>query len=155
MKVKLILLNMSKEISPSLLKIPKDKKIILFDGVCNLCNSAVQLIIKHDKKDLFRFVALQSDLGVEICKHIGVDQQNTDSIILYEPGIAYYYKSEAALEIASKLGSFYSLLALFKFLPNSFSDIIYDWIARNRYKWYGKKESCMIPTPELKIKFLV
>jgi len=146
---------MSKEISPSLLKIPKDKKIILFDGVCNLCNSAVQLIIKHDKKDLFRFVALQSDLGVEICKHIGVDQQNTDSIILYEPGIAYYYKSEAALEIASKLGSFYSLLALFKFLPNSFSDIIYDWIARNRYKWYGKKESCMIPTPELKIKFLV
>lgn len=155
MKVKLILLNMPKEISPSLLKIPKDKKIILFDGVCNLCNSAVQLIIKHDKKDLFRFVALQSDLGVEICKHIGVDQQNTDSIILYEPGIAYYYKSEAALEIASKLGSFYSLLALFKFLPNSFSDMIYDWIARNRYKWYGKKESCMIPTPELKIKFLV
>ncbi|TDE05551.1 thiol-disulfide oxidoreductase DCC family protein [Flavobacterium hiemivividum] len=146
---------MSKEISPSLLKIPKEKKIILFDGVCNLCNSAVQLIIKHDKKDLFRFVALQSDLGVEICKHIGVDQQNTDSIILYEPGIAYYYKSEAALEIASKLGSFYSLLALFKFLPNSFSDIIYDWIARNRYKWYGKKESCMIPTPELKVKFLV
>ncbi|NGY37026.1 DUF393 domain-containing protein [Flavobacterium sp. XN-5] len=146
---------MPKEISPSLLKIPKDKKIILFDGVCNLCNSAVQLIIKHDKKDLFRFVALQSDLGVEICKHIGVDQQNTDSIILYEPGIAYYYKSEAALEIASKLGSFYSLLALFKFLPNSFSDLIYDWIARNRYKWYGKKESCMVPSTELKVKFLV
>jgi predicted DCC family thiol-disulfide oxidoreductase YuxK len=135
--------------------LPKDKKIILFDGICNLCNSAVQLIIKHDKKDIFRFVALQSDLGAEICKHIGVNQQNTDSIILYEPGIAYYYKSEAALKIASKLGSFYCLLVLFKFLPHSFSDLIYDWIARNRYKWYGKKESCMIPKPELKAKFLV
>ncbi|WP_339920076.1 thiol-disulfide oxidoreductase DCC family protein [uncultured Flavobacterium sp.] len=135
-------------------KLPKDKKIILFDGVCNLCNSAVQFIIKHDKKDAFRFVALQSDLGLEICKHIGVDQKSMDSIILYEPGIAYYYKSEAALEIASQLGSFYSLLAIFKILPAKFSNFIYDWIARNRYKWFGKKESCMIPTPELKSKFL-
>ena len=135
-------------------KLPKDKKIILFDGVCNLCNSAVQFIIKHDKKDAFRFVALQSDLGLEICKHIGVDQKSMDSIILYEPGIAYYYKSEAALEIASQLGSFYSLLAIFKTLPAKFSNFIYDWIARNRYKWFGKKESCMIPTPELKSKFL-
>jgi len=135
-------------------KLPKDKKIILFDGVCNLCNSAVQFIIKHDKKDVFRFVALQSDLGLEICKHIGVDQKSMDSIILYVPGIAYYYKSEAALEIASQLGSFYSLLAIFKILPSKFSNFIYDWIARNRYKWFGKKESCMIPTPELKSKFL-
>lgn len=134
--------------------LPKDKKIILFDGVCNLCNSAVQFIIKHDKKDAFRFVALQSDLGLEICKHIGVDQKSMDSIILYEPGIAYYYKSEAALEIASQLGSFYSLLAIFKILPAKFSNFIYDWIARNRYKWFGKKESCMIPTPGLKSKFL-
>nr|WP_091088579.1 thiol-disulfide oxidoreductase DCC family protein [Flavobacterium gillisiae] len=133
---------------------PKDKKIILFDGVCNLCNSAVQFIIKHDKKDVFRFVALQSDLGLQICKHIGVDQKSMDSIILYVPGIAYYYKSEAALEIASQLGSFYSLLAIFKILPSKFSNFIYDWIARNRYKWFGKKESCMIPTPELKSKFL-
>jgi len=135
-------------------KLPKDKKIILFDGVCNLCNSAVQFIIKHDKKDVFRFVALQSDLGLEICKHIGVDQKSMDSIILYVPGIAYYYKSEAALEIASQLGSFYSLLAIFKILPSKFNNFIYDWIARNRYKWFGKKESCMIPTPELKSKFL-
>lgn len=134
--------------------LPKDKKIILFDGVCNLCNSAVQFVIKHDKKDVFRFVALQSDLGLEICKHIGVDQKSTDSIILYEPGIAYYCKSEAALQIASHLGSFYSLLAFFKVLPSSLSDLIYDWIARNRYTWFGKKESCMIPTAELKSKFM-
>ncbi|CAM3126411.1 thiol-disulfide oxidoreductase DCC family protein [Flavobacterium frigoris] len=135
-------------------KLPKEKKIILFDGVCNLCNSAVQFIIKHDKKDLFRFVALQSDLGKKISNHIGIDSKKMDSIILYEPGIAYYHKSEAALEIASQLGSFYSLLGVFKILPSSLSDLIYDWVARNRYKWFGKKESCMIPTPELKSKFL-
>jgi len=134
--------------------LPKNKKIILFDGVCNLCNSAVQFIIKHDKKDVFRFVALQSNLGKVICNYIGIDQKATDSIILYEPGIAYYYKSQAALQIASELGSFYSLLAIFKVLPKKISDIFYDYIAKNRYKWYGKKEHCMIPSPELKAKFL-
>jgi len=134
--------------------LPKNKKIILFDGVCNLCNSAVQFIIKRDKKDVFRFVALQSDLGKEICNYIGIDQKATDSIVLYEPGIAYYYKSQAALQIASELGSFYSLLAIFKVLPKKISDIFYDYIAKNRYRWYGKKESCIIPSPELKAKFL-
>ena len=137
-----------------MINLPKGKKIILFDGVCNLCNSAVQFIIKHDKKDLFRFVALQSDLGQEIIRHIGIDTKNTDSIVLYEPGIAYYYKSEAALEIAKHLDSFYSFLSIFKIFPTAFSDSVYDYIAKNRYKWYGKKESCMIPTDELKSKFL-
>lgn len=137
-----------------MLNLPKDKKIILFDGVCNLCNSAIQFVIKRDKKDLFRFVALQSDLGKEICNYIGVDQKETDSIILYEPGIAYYHKSEAALKIASYLGSFYSLSSIFKIVPKKISDSVYDYVAKNRYRWYGKKESCMIPTPELKAKFL-
>ena len=77
--------------------LPPNKKIILFDGVCNLCNTAVQFIIEHDKKDVFRFVALQSDLGQEIIKHIGIDTKVIDSIVLYQPGIAYYYKSAAAL----------------------------------------------------------
>lgn len=135
-------------------KLPKNKKIILFDGVCNLCNSAVQFIIERNKKDIFRFVALQSDLGKEICNYIGVDPKTTDSIILYEPGFAYYTKSEAALKIASQLGGFYGFLSGFNFLPKRINDCIYDYIARNRYKWYGKKESCMIPTPELKAKFL-
>ena len=83
--------------------LPPNKKIILFDGVCNLCNTAVQFIIEHDKKDVFRFVALQSDLGQEIIKHIGIDTKVIDSIVLYQPGIAYYYKSAAALEIAKDL----------------------------------------------------
>jgi predicted DCC family thiol-disulfide oxidoreductase YuxK len=147
-------MDISNQIDSYLAEIPKDKKIILFDGVCNLCNSAVLFIIKNDKKDLFRFVALQSAVGEKIIAHIGVDLQKMDSIILYEPGIAYYYKSEAALKIASQLGSFFSLLVVFKILPTAFSDTTYDWIARNRYKWFGKKENCMIPTPELKSKFL-
>lgn len=135
-------------------KLPKNKKIILFDGVCNLCNSAVQFIIKRDKKDVFRFVALQSDLGKEICNYIGINPKTTDSIILYEPGVAYYYKSEAALKIAAEFHSVYTFLAIFKIFPKGIRDSIYDYVAKNRYKWYGKKESCMIPTPELKAKFL-
>jgi predicted DCC family thiol-disulfide oxidoreductase YuxK len=134
--------------------LPPNKKIILFDGVCNLCNSAVQFIIKHDKKDVFRFVALQSELGQEILRHIGIDPNNIDSIVLYEPGVAYYYKSSAALEIAKSLDGFFSLGIIFKIIPTGIRNHLYDYIAKNRYKWYGKRESCMIPTPELKAKFL-
>lgn len=142
------------EISLLLARTAKNKKIILFDGVCNLCNSAVQFIIKNDKKDIFRFVALQSELGIEICNYIGVDQTKTDSIILYHPGVAYYYKSTAAIKIAEELGGIYSLISIFKIFPEKIRNYIYDYVAKNRYKWYGKKESCMIPTPELKEKFL-
>ncbi len=142
------------EIVSFLAKTGEHKKIILFDGVCNLCNGAVQFIIKHDKKDVFRFVALQSDLGIEICNYIGVDRTKIDSIILYNPGVAYYYKSSAVLEIGNELGGIYSLVFIFKILPERIRNYIYDYIAKNRYKWYGKKESCMIPTPELKAKFL-
>lgn len=133
---------------------PPNKKIILFDGVCNLCNSAVQFIIKHDKKDVFRFVALQSDLGLDILKHIGIDSTKIDSIVLYEPGIAYYYKSDAALQIAKSLDGLFSIGIILKIIPNGIRNSLYDYIAKNRYKWYGKKESCMIPTKELKLKFL-
>ncbi len=134
--------------------LPQDKKIILFDGVCNLCNSSVQYVIKHDKKDIFRFVALQSDLGQKILKHIGINPIHTDSIVLYEPRISYYYKSTAALQIARVLSGVFTLARVFTFLPTGISDTIYDYIAKNRYKWYGKKEACMIPTSELKAKFL-
>lgn len=134
--------------------LPKDKKIILFDGVCNLCDNTVQFIIKKDKKDLFRFVAIQSDLGQDIINYIGVDTSKTDSILLYEPGEAYYYKAEAAIKIAKALGGIYSLMGMFSVLPKSLSNAVYDYVARNRYKWYGRKEECMIPTPEMKAKFL-
>lgn len=133
--------------------LPKDKKIILFDGVCNLCDSSVQFIIKHDKNDVFRFVALQSDLSQEILKYIGVNSKSIDSILLYEPRVAYYYKAEAVMRIAKELKGWYSFISYFSFLGKS-ANFIYDYVAKNRYKWYGKKESCMIPTPELKAKFL-
>ena len=134
--------------------LPRGKKIILFDGVCNLCEGLVQFVVKHDKKDIFRFVALQSDLGQEIIKYIGVDTAKIDSIILYEPGHAYYYKSSAALEIAKGLGGLWHLGTIFGIIPTWLRNVLYDYVRRNRYKWYGKKESCMIPTVELESKFL-
>lgn len=134
--------------------LPVDKKIILFDGVCNLCDASVQFIYKHDKKDIFRFVAIQSELGQKIIKHIGVDTSKIDSIILYEPGLSYSYKAEAALTIAKNLSGIYSLLGYLNFIPNSIKNIVYDYVAKNRYKWYGKKDACMLPTQELKAKFL-
>ena len=137
-----------------ILDLPKNKKIILFDGVCNLCNTSVQYVIKHDKKDLFRFVALQSETGQKILKHIGISTNNIDSIVLYEPGVAYYYKSSAALEIAKNLGGIFTYGTIFKIIPTSLRDSIYDYVAKNRYKWYGKQDNCMIPTKELKAKFL-
>lgn len=135
-------------------KLAVDKKIILFDGVCNLCSSAVQFIIEHDKKDIFRFVSLQSELGQEITTYLGISSANLDSIILYQPGYAYYYKSQAVFEIAKELGGIYSISTIFSVLPSSITDYVYVYIAKNRYKWYGKKEFCMIPTNDIKAKFL-
>ncbi len=134
--------------------LPKDKKIILFDGICNLCDNAVQFIIKHDKNDIFRFVSLQSELGNSISKHIGIKNNQIDSIILYQPGIAYFIKADAALKILKELNSNYRFLLLFSFIPSFIKNSIYDYIATNRYKWYGKKESCLIPSRELESKFL-
>lgn len=130
------------------------KKIILFDGVCNLCNNSVQFVIKRDKKDLFRYAALQSEIGQQLINERGIDTGQVDSIILIEPGVAYFTKSDAALEIAKALGGGWSLLALFSWVPKSIRDAVYDLVARNRYKWFGKKDACMIPTPELRVKFL-
>lgn len=134
--------------------LPLDKKIILFDGVCNLCETSVQYVIKHDKKDIFRFVALQSDLGQKILNHIGINPAHIDSIVLYQPGVAYFYKSTAAIEIAKGLSGIFSVASVFRILPSGLRDTIYDYVATNRYKWYGKKESCLLPTTELMSKFL-
>lgn len=136
------------------LKLPQGKKIILFDGVCNLCDATVQFIVKHDKNDVFRFVALQSELGQTILKYIGINSINLDSVVLYNPGVAYYIKSDAAIEIANSLGNFFSFALYFKIIPRFLRDPLYNYIAKNRYKWYGKKESCLIPTTQLKAKFL-
>lgn len=132
----------------------KAYKIILFDGVCNLCNGAVQFVIKRDKKNLFRFAALQSEVGKRLISERNIDTGAIDSIILIEPGVAYYTKSTAALKIAEDLKGIWSLSSIFLWLPESLRNIVYDFIAKNRYKWYGKKDQCMVPTPELRDKFL-
>lgn len=134
--------------------LPQDKKIILFDGVCNLCNSAVNFIIDRDRDDQFRFVSLQSELGQQLIDYLAIRERNIDSIILYEPGKAYYYKAQAVFKILNSVGGLYKLILLFRFLPNTLKDHIYDYVAKNRYKWYGKREACRIPTPEIQKKFL-
>lgn len=134
--------------------IPEEKKLILFDGVCNLCNSSIQFVIKHDKKDIFLFAPLQSNVGQQIITHFKIDTAKTDSILLYTKKKGIDYKSAAALKIASNLGFPINLISIFFIIPPFIRNWIYDFIARNRYKWYGKKNECMIPTPELKSKFL-
>ncbi|WP_430425651.1 thiol-disulfide oxidoreductase DCC family protein [Maribacter litoralis] len=130
------------------------KKIILFDGVCNLCDSSVQFIIKRDKNDVFRYAALQSETGEKLLAERNIDSNEIDSIILIEPNVAYYTKSTAALEIGKNLKGLRTISSILLWLPESFRNIVYDFIAKNRYKWYGKKADCMIPTEELKSKFI-
>lgn len=132
---------------------PDNKKIILFDGVCNLCNKTVQIIIENDEKDLFRFAPLQSDVGLQIINERGIDTENVDSVLLIDPGVAYYNKSDAAIEIARHLKK-YSWLRFFKPLPVGLRNSIYDFIASNRYKWFGKQQTCMTPNPKLQSLFL-
>lgn len=130
------------------------KYLVLFDGVCNLCNTSVQYIIKHDHKDKFRFTALQSEVGKQIIKDFYIDITKTDSIILYSERKGISYKSTAALKIAMVLGFPISILGVFWIVPPFIRNWVYDYVAKNRYKWYGKRETCMVPTPELKPKFL-
>ncbi len=135
-------------------QIPQGKLIVLFDGVCNFCNDSVQRIMKNDKKDRFRFASLQSDIGKELTHERGIDTAQVDSIILIDPGNAYYIKSTAALEIAKRMDGFYPILQIFLILPVSLRDRIYDIIARNRYKWFGKREECKVPSQEEKKRFI-
>lgn len=130
-----------------------DKKIILFDGICNLCNKSIQFIIKKDKKDVFRFAALQSEVGQYFLNKFEIDRKRTDSMILIDSEENFYVKSSAALRIAKELPTI-SWMRLFLVLPKFFRDGVYNIIAKNRYRWFGKKDECMIPTPELKAKFL-
>lgn len=128
--------------------------VIFFDGVCNLCNAVVNFVIDRDTRGIFKFAPLQGVTAQRFLKERGLGQNDFDSIILCISGQAYYVKSEAALEIAKKMGGYYRLLGVVKLFPLSLRDKIYDWVAKNRYKWYGKTEQCRIPTPELMARFL-
>lgn len=128
--------------------------IVLFDGVCNLCNSTVQFIIKRDTHNQFKFSSLQSEYGQNFLKERNLDSSDFKSIILYEPEVAYYTKSTAALKIAQNLGFPYNLLSVFLMIPSFIRDWIYSLVSNYRYHLFGKKDSCMVPTPENKRKFI-
>ena len=131
------------------------KQLILFDGVCNLCNSSVLYVIKRDKKDKFLFAPLQSKIGETLIKEFNIDTEKTDSILLYDPETNNLkHKSSAALHVAKHLGFPSNLMVIFYSIPAFIRNWVYNYVAKNRYKWYGKKEACMVPTVELKSKFL-
>lgn len=130
-----------------------DHSIVLFDGVCNLCNGCVTFIIRHDRKDYFRFAALQSDKGIEIQERYGLNHTSLDALVVVEDGRAYL-KSGAALRVARRLGLPYGLLSGFLMVPPFVRDFLYDWFASNRYGWFGKRDECMVPSPEVRERFV-
>lgn len=130
-----------------------DHPVILFDGICNLCNNAVQFVLKHDKKKLFRFASLQSDFGKSILIKYGLPTDNFNSFVLILNGKAYT-KSTAALSVAKMLSGPMKLLYGFIIVPAFIRNGVYNVIANNRYKWFGKKESCMLPSPDVAARFL-
>ena len=131
----------------------KDKEIILFDGVCNFCNFWVNFVIMRDKKDLFRFAALQSEKAKELTNEFNFDNSKQDTFILID-GENIYTKSTAAFKICKQLSGPIKFLFPFIIFPKYFRDFIYDLIAKNRYKFFGKRKSCRVPTMEDKLKFL-
>ncbi|WP_425636020.1 thiol-disulfide oxidoreductase DCC family protein [Algoriphagus yeomjeoni] len=130
-----------------------DKSIIFFDGVCNLCNTSIDFVIQRDKKDHFLVGALQEDFSRQILSKFEVREDYLDSIVLVEKG-EIYYKSTAALKIARNLSGLWPALYAFILLPKFVRDPIYDWIGANRYRWFGKKNTCRLASPEEKAKFL-
>mgnify|MGYP001272979165 CR=1 FL=1 len=126
------------------------KYIILFDGVCNLCNGAVQFVIKRDKQEQFMFGSLQGQAGQAYLRRFGLD---FTSFVLIEDDKAYT-RSTAALRTAKHLGGLWKLLYVFIIVPRFIRDAVYNRIAGNRYKWFGKKDACMVPTPALRARFL-
>ncbi|MDC0177976.1 thiol-disulfide oxidoreductase DCC family protein [Polaribacter sp.] len=137
-----------------MIDVSKNKKIILFDGVCNLCNNAVLKVIRYDKDKVFIFAALQSKSGFKILNHLGIETNTIDTLILYEPGTSYDVKSTAVIKIINSFGGLWKLTQLLWVFPVGFRDFVYDFIAKNRYKWFVKKESCSIQAQELKMRFL-
>ncbi len=127
--------------------------VILFDGVCNLCNGFVQFVIKHGKEDQFFFAALQSEYAHQQFKRLNYQLEGLASVVLIEDN-KIYTQSTAALKILKRMKGLYPLLYAFIIIPPFIRDAVYKWIAKNRYKWFGKTDSCMIPTPELKSRFL-
>jgi predicted DCC family thiol-disulfide oxidoreductase YuxK len=139
--------------SPDPLIVPVPINLILFDGVCNLCNGAVQFIIKRDPKNKFRFASLQSEVARTHIRNFQHENSQLYSILLIKDG-KVYDRSSAILEIARELSGAWPLVYMCKIIPRFIRDAVYGWIAKNRYRFFGKTDVCMIPTPELKARFV-
>jgi predicted DCC family thiol-disulfide oxidoreductase YuxK len=131
----------------------KPKSIVFFDGVCNLCNASIDFILKRDSKNRFLVGALQEDFSKKILSNYSVKQDYLDSLILLE-GSQIYFKSSAALRIARQLKGLWPIFYLLIGFPLWIRDPVYDWIGRNRYRWFGKKNKCRIASPDEQAKFL-
>jgi predicted DCC family thiol-disulfide oxidoreductase YuxK len=130
----------------------KKRRLIFFDGDCNLCQYAVQFVLQRDQKGLFCFASLQSELANELLSASGQVPLELSSFILWEEG-KIYYRSTAALRVAKGLPALWPLLYVFIIVPTFIRDGIYNWIAANRYQWWGKSASCMVPKLEWKNRF--
>ena len=130
-----------------------EEAVILFDGVCNLCNASVNFVLDRDKKHYFKFGALQSEEGAALLEKAGFSTDYLESIVLVESGNVFS-NSDAALKIARKLNAGWPLFYVFYLVPRILRDPVYKWVARNRYSWFGKQESCRIPTPEIQARFI-
>ena len=129
------------------------QKIVFFDGVCNLCNRSVNFLIKQDKKGVLKFASLQSDFAKSFLPEDLVNSADLDSIV-FSDGKKFYTKSSAVLEICKSLGGGFHFFRIGYLLPPFLRNALYTLIANNRYKWFGKKNQCMIPTADLKERFL-
>ncbi len=129
------------------------QSIVLFDGVCNLCNSSVRWIIARDRQEVHRFASLQSEAGRRALREAGAPEALPDSIVLIDQ-VGVHTRSTAALRIARRLGFPWRLAVVGWVIPRFLRDWLYDFIARNRYAWFGRRESCMLPTPDLRRRFL-
>ena len=127
--------------------------ILLFDGVCNLCNSIVQFTIKRDPEGKFKFASLQSESGQGLLKKFGLPRDDFDSFV-YIKGDKYFLKSSAGLHVLKDLGGIWKLFYVFIIVPKTVRDLFYNIIAKSRYKIFGKRDSCMIPTPKMNERFL-
>ena len=129
------------------------EKILLYDGVCNLCNGAVKFVLKHEKKPEIMFASLQSALGKKLLAEHNIDILKTDSLVFISNGKAKV-KSTAGLNLFLYLKGLYPLMIVFVIVPAFLRDIVYNWIARNRYKWFGRSEACVVPDEKTRNRFL-
>lgn len=127
--------------------------VILFDGVCNLCNASVQFIINRDPNAKFRFTSLQSEAGQTLLTKFNLSAENLYSVIVVDQD-KVYDRSRAALEITRRLNGLWPMLYGFIIMPPFIRNFVYDWISRNRYRWFGVRQECMMPTPDMKARFL-